>query len=122
MVKIYVTWNAFWIYSSGNKEAMHPTEAINRLWSNITFTELSYGNVETDKRMLGILEYDESKFSIEAIQRFWKNFSYFTMTEITVEKAKTLCNKWYSSKEDKYFKLDKDEFTLIDNRPKIDVI
>ena len=67
MVKIYVTWNAFWIYSSGNKEAMHPTEAINRLWSNITFTELSYGNVETDKRMLGILEYDESKFSIEAI-------------------------------------------------------
>lgn len=124
MVKMYVTWNPFWIYSSDNKEAMHPSEAIKRLWIGMTFTEMMYGETEKDKRMLGILEYDETKFSTEAIERFWKNFSYFTMTEITAEKAKDLCNEWYPSKRkgEDYFKLNKDGFSLIDNKPKLNLV
>jgi hypothetical protein len=114
--KIYVTWNAFLVKSLGGVHALHPEQAISTLWPDMTFTALAYGNTSTDKRMLGILEYDTDNFSEDALARFWKNFGYFTLTEITVSKALELCNEWYPN-EPAYFSLAEDEFTLIDGRP-----
>jgi len=114
MIKKYVTWTGFY---ADNRFIVHPTFEIKELWNGvISFKETSYGNTETDKRYLGIIEYDDN-LKQEVLDRFIFNFSKNAMFIITPEKALELCNEWYGN----YFELNKDGFTLIDNRPEEEI-
>ena len=97
-----------------------PSDAIKHLWSKIKFTETALGNQLDDRRFIGLVEYDDTEVSIEAFKRFMKNFAYHCFSEVTPEKTVSLCNKWYPKKEtdkEDMFKLDTDNFTLVDKRP-----
>jgi hypothetical protein len=75
-------------------------------------TETGFGNTNNDKRILGIIEYDDS---FTKIDRYIDNYSSYSFVRITPEKALELCNEWMG---EGMFELGSDGFTLIDNRPK----
>ena len=112
MIKQYITWNRFWINSH---YARDPDMEINRLWPNIKFTGTRYGETENDKRLLGIIEYDDETIGSDAINRFYDNFAHYTFYSTTPELAVDLCNEWYGTGSD--FTLGSDDWTIIDGRP-----
>lgn len=117
IIKKYVTWNRFIVHPMFRVD---PSDAIKHLWSKIRFTETALGNQPDDHRFIGLVEYDDADVSPEAFGRFIKNFAYHCFSEITPDKALSLCNRWYPKKEtdtEDLFGLDADSFTLVDRRP-----
>lgn len=121
MTKVYITWQTFWI---SRTEGRHIDANIKLNWNYetnpITIETLGYGNIESDKRHLAILDIPES-YDVDVVDRFYRSLDVFAIAPITPQKALTLCNEWYVDApliEGKTtpFELDTDGFTLIDNR------
>lgn len=120
-MKQYITWQTFWL---SRTEGRHIDANIKLNWNYdtnpITIETLGYGNVEFDKRHLAILDIPEY-YDDDVVNRFYRSLDVFACESITPQKALTLCNKWYTDSEliegkTTPFELDKDGFTLIDNR------
>ncbi len=120
IIKQYVTWQRLF---AGKNIGTDISANINNNWDyegrKITCTELSYGNVDTDKRLLAIVSYDDSQYDKVDIEKMYSSVASWVATKITPTKAVELCNKWYPSPEgeDDYFSLDSDDFTIVDDRP-----
>jgi len=118
--KYYITWQRLWV---GKNVGTDISANVNNNWNYdghpITCTELPYGYVDADKRLLAIIEYDDTYYDSEAIKRLTDSLLPWAYTEINANKALSLCNEWYPAPEGEadYFTLDTDGFTLIDNRP-----
>jgi hypothetical protein len=118
--KQYITWQRLW---NGTNVGVDPSAQINNNWNyggarKVTCTELSYGHVPEDSRLLAIVEFDDAEHDPQNQGRFFDSLSPWVGTKITPQKALSLCNEWYPSGEDPaYFTLDVDNFTLIDGRP-----
>lgn len=115
LVKEYITWVAF----HNNNGITHINPNMTKNWVFVTTTELNYGNTETDKRRLGIVEYDDTEFLQKHKDRYIVEGSPFGVTFKTPQEAVDLCNEWYPApgSEADYFELGSDDFTIIDNRP-----
>lgn len=118
--KYYITWQRLWV---GRNVGTDISANVNNNWDyngkEIKCTELSYGYVNADKRLLAIMEYDDTYYDAEAIKRLNDSLIPWAKEKINPNKACSLCNKWYPAPEgtDPYFTLDTDGFTLIDGRP-----
>ncbi len=109
---------------SGRNVGVDVSANINNNWNyegrKITCTELSYGYVANDKRLLAIIEYDDSQYEQEEIDKMYASIAPWVATKITPTKAVELCNVWYPLQEgdtEAYFSLAEDDFSIIDNRP-----
>ena len=120
IIKQYLAWQRLW---NGTNVGVDISAQINKNWNypgrEITCTELSYGYVEMDKRLLAIIEYTDGDYDTEDIDKMYNSMIPWVATQITPTKAVELCNGWYPAPEgeDDYFTLDVDGFTLIDGRP-----
>lgn len=121
-MKIYITWQTFWISKT---EGRHIDANIELNWNYetnpITIETSGYGNVSFDKRHLAILDIPDNVYNADVIDRFYRSLDVFAAEQITPTKALELCNEWYANApliEGKTtpFELDTDGFTLIDNR------
>lgn len=122
IMKQYITWQTFWI---SNTEGRHIDANINNNWNYennpITIEVLGYGNTNTDKRQLAIIDIPDEVYSESVLNRFWRSLDVFACEQILPIKALSLCNEWYADGEliegkETPFELDEDNFSLIDNR------
>lgn len=118
--KQYLTWQRCFI---GSRVGTDVSANINNNWNyegrEITCTELSFGNVETDKRLLAIVQYDDADYEVEVIDKMYASTAPWLGTKVTADEALVLCNDWYPAPEgvEAYFTLAADGFTLVDGRP-----
>ena len=118
IVKQYITWQRLW---NGSKVGTDVSANINNNWNypgrEITCTELPYGYVAGDKRLLAIVEYNDADYEADVLQRMWDAINPWVYCKVTPIEAVALCNDWYPSEGEAYFTLDTDGFTIIDGRP-----
>jgi len=114
MKKEYITWTRF---MADPRYLTDPSSAFNTLWGHlIKFKETGWGNQPEDLRFLGTIEYDDTEVTEDLLDRMVNNFAYQSFKRIDIDKVKSLLDKWYG--EEIY--LDKDNFTVIDDRPKLE--
>jgi len=126
IIKQYITWQPVWHktrnYGSDRATVIASTisDNINNNWdysgTEITCTELPYGNVSSDKRLLAVIQYDTTNYDADALKRMWDSLKPFVPTKITAQVALDYCNTWHSPPVGKEFTLDTDSFKIVDNR------
>ena len=118
MIKQYLTWQRLW---NGTDVGVDISAQINKNWNypgrEIICTELGYGFLEKDKRLIAIVEYDDENYSEEVINRAYQSLMPWLAMKKTPEEIIALLNEWYPSEGDDYFSLDEDGFSIVDNRP-----
>ena len=107
VIKQYITWTRKF---NGNLTWIDPSYEANIQWKGIVkMTETGFGYTDKDKRLIGIIEYDDS---FTKLDRYINNYNGYSFNLITIDKALSLCIEWYGKD---MFSLDGD--VLIDNRP-----
>jgi len=122
-IKKYVEWTPS---LNANRVWQDIHDELNELWMNvftIVYLDIDGRNI-TDARRLAILECDSQATYDKLIDRLIENMGKYALRVIDVDTALTHANEWYPAPEgeDPYFSLDTDGFTLIDNRPKDEMI
>jgi len=94
MITKYLTWDRF---SLNHEYNVDPTHAVVMGQWDITFEETGFGNTENDKRLIGIISYDDNVVSESLLARFITKFSYHSFTLKTDEEIKALLLEWYGN-------------------------
>jgi len=126
MVNRYFTWTPKKISDNDYK---HPNTDFPRFPDDVTITETKYYHTPAsglvDERIyLGILTYPAGWFSTVNLDRLKAVLDSFNVTPRTPIEVINYLNNAYLAPEGEadYFVLDNDNFTIIDNRPVVEVI